>query len=71
MGLVGRIATPPVESAPVGDPCARTRGPPESKLHIVSPVRASTARTVPSNSDTSNGSWWWCVASAAKRRPPG
>ena len=35
--------------------CARTKGPPEEKLHSDAPVSRSTACTVPSNRDTSRG----------------
>ena len=48
-----------------GRACARTSGPPDEKLHSDSPVARSTACTVPSRRDTSNGE----PAACASRSP--
>ena len=48
-----------------GRACARTSGPPDEKLHNDSPVARSTACTVPSRRDTSNGE----PAACASRSP--
>ena len=53
--------------------CARTSGPPDEKVHSVSPVRRSSACTVPSSSETSRGSLSRTTppgGSRPARRPP-